>query len=795
MKFSSLILFLTLFAAFFSTDSTAQIPSGASFWLRADSGIIFSQNNVVAEWKDRSGTSKSAFQSLPVSQPTLLPMAFNNMPALHFDGRFDYMDCAPVFPVAKDYTITIVARVIDFTRSNHLISGNTHAIYSGTTGFSVIQNDTLPAPSLISKIALLPNQPSIITVSYQQSSQTASIYINGEFADSAVIGPNKDPKIYLGAFQGIAAFYGDLAEIVLYSRVLTEADRKQLEDYLFTKYAIPPAPAPDSIYTAIPKNLQFYARESDDSVTVPIAGNIFEAGYDSIYIKVFTDGIFTARLAQALHYEAGKASFSFSPRIHAQLSEYSFVLAEKSAAVDKQIGRRDSIVCGDVLLISGQSNAINNNLGYTNEFFRTFGSNQASTTADTAWAISNTAVSFGPGPISGSWGVRLQENIMNTYKIPTCVINGGVGGTAIALHLPDPSNRQNISTIYGNMLYRVQKANLAEKAKMIFWYQGESDILQGYADKFRALDNAWMQDYPNVRKIYVMQVRPGCTLGFGADVRDLLRTLQDSFPIIESVSTMGLPGHDGCHFLPEGYSQLGDQLFRLVARDFYGSKDNDQIRSPNILQAYYANSSQTRIGLTFSPSETRFTIPNDTTVGGIPASIKDYFYLNDSGEVVRSISTSGNRIFLDLNQASSSRTISYLPDKYYNHTSAVYEGPWIENSRGVGAFSFYRFPIVDSAQVGVPEYSDGSAFSFKVYPNPSNGKFIAQYTLAQTQDVTITISDLMGRELVARKMHSLTEGRHEEIFDMNSMPVVNGMYICKLQAGTKIRMTTLLVQP
>ena len=58
--------------SFFLTFSIgkAQIPSGASFWLRADSAVI-SSGSVISEWKDVSGTTtKSAFQTLPISQPT-----------------------------------------------------------------------------------------------------------------------------------------------------------------------------------------------------------------------------------------------------------------------------------------------------------------------------------------------------------------------------------------------------------------------------------------------------------------------------------------------------------------------------------------------------------------------------------------------------------------------------------------------------------------------------------------------------------------------------------------------------
>lgn len=781
------ICFLIIFAFYclilLFSKAEAQIPTGASFWLKADLGVTES-NEVVSEWMDESGTTtKSAFQTTPINQPTILRKSINNLPAIHFDGRYNYMDCAPVFPVSKDYTISIVSRVLDFSHGNSLVSGNNHSISFGYSPTPIVRNDTLPAPYAISNIPLVIGQPSIVTVSYNQSTQVASIYVNGEFADSAIIGPNKDPKVYIGAFQGIASFSGDIGEIVLYSRTLSKTDRQQLEAYLFNKYAILPNPAPDSIFTAIPKHLQFYTREDDDSATVRISGKYFDAGYDSICLKYFKNNIFVGRTAKALLYVGGKAAFSFNPRIHAELSEYSFLLTVKSATVEKQIAFRDSVVCGDLILINGQSNSIANNLGYTNQFFRTFGFNQSHNLGDTAWSLSSTAFSFGGGSEAGSWGVRLQDLMMKTYQLPICVINGGVGGTSISLHQPDPLNPTNLLTIYGGMLYRAIKANVATKAKVLFWYQGESDVVSNYYVNFKALYNAWKQDYPNLRKIYVMQVRPGCTLGYGADVRDLLRTLQDSFPNIESVSTMGLPGHDGCHFQPIGYSQLGDQLFRLLSRDFYGATDRDQISSPNIHQAYYANSAHTRIGLTFWPEETRFVLPADTMVGSFTERIKDYFFLNDTGSVVESMSTSRNRIFLDLKKPSSSKIINYLPDKYYNDTAAIYEGPWITNTRGIGAFSFYHVPIVDSAQASVLPKDPNSNISLEAYPNPSDGKFIIRYTLPETQNVTITISDLLGRTIVTIEKGYLNAGEHDEAFDTNTFKFPIGVYICKLRMG------------
>ncbi|MDP4235728.1 MAG: sialate O-acetylesterase [Bacteroidota bacterium] len=795
-RISSYCTFAFVLLSILSTLSRAQaqIPQGASFWLRADTGVT-AVNGAVTDWKDQSGSTKSAFQTQPVSEPTLIPASINNLPAVHFEGRFTFMDCAPIFPTGKDYSVTIVTRLLNVSYNNHLFSGNRRSIYAAAgTGLITVRNDTLPAPAVVSNLALAPNTPSIVTISYRQANQTAAIYVNGTFADSAFIGPNEDSRIYLGAFQGLSSFAGDLAEIVLYTRVLTRLEREQLEGYLFDKYAVLPTPAPDSIYTAVPKHFQLYPREQDDSATVRIAGNIYETGYDSIYLKFFKDGILLQRTAEPLQYVDGKAAFNFSSRIHAELAEYSFLLGIKYPGADKQIAFRDSVVCGDVFLIDGQTNAINNNLGYTNQFFRTFGLVYSQDPKDTVWAISSAAISMGGGTEVGSWGVRLQEQIMNTYHIPTCIINGAIGGATIGQFGRDDLNPTNLNTIYGAMLYRAQKSNLASAAKALFWYEGESDELAGYQSSFTSIFNSWKQDYPNLRKIYMMQIRPGCSTGFTADLRDLQRRMPDLLPNLEIVSTTAIQGHDGCTFSPEGYTQLGDELFRLVARDFYGASDINQISSPNIVQAFYTNSAHTGIGLTFSPEDTRFTIPADTTVNGIAASLKDYFLLDDSAEVVQSISTSWDRIFLELKQPSSATSITYLPDKYYNNSSVIYEGPWLVNSRGIGALSFYHVPIVDSAQATVPMNANNGGNGLEVFPNPSDGRFTVRYYLSVGEDALLCITDLLGRTIFLKSISTGSSQMHEELFDISRSMLVTGPYICSVRSKSNAARTMLYLK-
>ena len=93
----------------------------------------------------------------------------------------------------------------------------------------------------------------------------------------------------------------------------------------------------------------------------------------------------------------------------------------------------------------------------------------------------------------------MQNAIIEKMGTPTMVINGGVGGTSIQQHLPDPNNRLNLSTIYGSWLYRVIQSGSKDRIRWLFWYQGESNSgADDYTALFDQLRNAWLEDLPNL---------------------------------------------------------------------------------------------------------------------------------------------------------------------------------------------------------------------------------------------------------------------------------------------------------
>jgi hypothetical protein len=67
-------------------------------------------------------------------------------------------------------------------------------------------------------------------------------------------------------------------------------------------------------------------------------------------------------------------------------------------------------------------------------------------------------------------------------------------------------------------------------------------------------------------------------------------------------------------------------VYRQVARDFYNSDDKVGIDPPNILKAFFRDEAHTKLVLEFSSAGTSLMLPNDTTVQGISASLKEYFY-------------------------------------------------------------------------------------------------------------------------------------------------------------------------
>ncbi len=574
-------------------------------------------------------------------------------------------------------------------------------------------------------------------------------------------------------------------------------------NFVQSKVALFTSSTPLHSLLTFPAHQQFFPRDQQGFGKISIVGIINESGYDSIVVQEWKNDLLYQRFSHRLTYSGGQAEFQFTDSIRSEFSQYTYALYAIKQDTQRFIAEAADLIAGDAFLINGQSNA-HPAIGWyanTNPFYRTFGIQTTNLNfddydpADTLWGYGNGHGwgGFFSGPyLVGVWAQRMEDHIADNYGIPTCIINAAAGGSTIEQHLPSVSDRLDLSSIYGKTLYRSVKSGLQKNYKAIFWYQGEYNSVNGYYDNFKALYNSWMQDFINnedkevLKKIYLFQIHQGCVPGERSELRELQRILPDLFPRVEVMSTCGVSGHDNCHYDAFGYWHIADNIFRLVARDFYGSTDTVNIDPPDISRAIYGNSNNDVIILQFKNRNDLYLTP-DTLISGKLRQLKDYFYLDNLSGGISSVLVKGDSIILRLPVASNAKVITYLPNETYNNDDTlIYEGPWIMNRRGIGALSFYNVPI--SAYSADTSHSDtgihmGRQTTMQCSPNPVSNVMAVVFTLKEAKAVQFDVSDILGKTFLHLEKRIFGAGENIRLIDLS--PLTAGEYFLRMNTGSE----------
>ena len=437
-------------------------------------------------------------------------------------------------------------------------------------------------------------------------------------------------------------------------------------------------PAGDVSLTSLPQALHFYPRDPGTGLcTVLVEGETLGAA-DEVRVSVTSDGAPYAEMITS------DAAFSVEIPIDAGLHLYSVTVEwDHGSGWWKPVATVDEVVCGDVFLIDGQSNAVaidyqgeGVDAGEVSPFVRSFGSsvNDASVVDDLDYGVAVAGAGYTHAAI-GQWGLRLARQVVETQGIPVLVINGAVGGTMVAQHQRNDADPTDLTTIYGRLLWRVQAAGLNDAVRGIFWHQGESDgamAFETYLGLWTAMVEDWLEDYPNVEGIYPFQVRAGC--GDPTWNRNVHRELPELLPMVKgNMSTLGVDGHDGCHFYHSAYVEWGDRMARLVNRDLYGTVYLENIEAPDPEQASWS-------------TPTELVIDFGATGGGLilQPGAEQFFTLSDGASIVDA-SIVGEAVVLTTAAPSAATWVSFV--------DIPGDIPWLVNDLGIGSFAWYQLPI------------------------------------------------------------------------------------------------------
>ena len=274
------------------------VTEGLVLRLSADANVATDGNGFVNYWADQSAGANDAFQTDPLQAPLLVPNAVNGLPALRFDGTNSYLEIAntpSLRPGMGDWTVFFVAKrgtasQGDFPPvigSRLWETGMDLGWGVGFDGAGLVCSHYADGasghdvPAVRSGIPLSSNIFQFWMVEENRAVRTTSLYsgeTNRVLVTVMPVGAIEQPNpIYIGRDLSGANNRRanlDLAEVLVYNRVLSLAERDSVAAYLSGKYNVGFSPnTPPTVSVSSPAN--------DATFTTPATFDITADPFDS----------------------------------------------------------------------------------------------------------------------------------------------------------------------------------------------------------------------------------------------------------------------------------------------------------------------------------------------------------------------------------------------------------------------------------------------------------------------------------------------------------------------------------
>lgn len=236
---------------------------GLQLWLRGDADVEYVASGAISAWRDQSGAAHHAVQPVANRRPLLVREAINGRPGLRFDGVDDCLAIEQLTYAAAGAingltlfallrtTSTQAQTLISFDRSAYWEAGLTGGVGAGRGRWST-QPQVGATHHLDSPGPLNDGLWRLVCMRFAAgATATKQLFIDGVLVATAdahpgqnlgngaarfgFVGAASQANVFNGAVAG-DFFRGELAELALYHRALSEDEREQVEQYFVEKY-------------------------------------------------------------------------------------------------------------------------------------------------------------------------------------------------------------------------------------------------------------------------------------------------------------------------------------------------------------------------------------------------------------------------------------------------------------------------------------------------------------------------------------------------------------------------------
>ncbi len=226
--------------------------AGLQLWLDASQGVTTDgttpavDGDLVAQWNDQSGNARNATQSSGANKPTFKTNIFTGRPVLRFTGSH-YLTTTSFLTSSYNTALTFFIVANKSTTGLQVATSNQGAVWYTGRSNSLVYYESALTPSE-KRLVGSDLDRSVETFRYNGAQKT--LRRNGAGGSVAATGNlGLNGALTIGRLSsGGFRYNGDIAEIILFQRALTDPEVAAVEQYLREKYGIASAPASQLIF-------------------------------------------------------------------------------------------------------------------------------------------------------------------------------------------------------------------------------------------------------------------------------------------------------------------------------------------------------------------------------------------------------------------------------------------------------------------------------------------------------------------------------------------------------------------